>query len=688
MERGKKIQVFLFVAFIFIIALFFSQESSALVIDQCQALPSGSHILNTSLTNTSTCFNITNSNTILDCNGFTITHSTAGSGNEIGIYISEVSNATVQNCVIQDGNSAGAATIGILFSNTNNSFFVNNTAYANGTSTTNLIRVNGSSSNHNVVENNSLFFGGSSTGNVGISGASTNNLTITNNTISIISGFSGSGIVFLTVTNASIDSNTIRTNGTAAANIGVTLLGTSGISITNNMITTDGSSFQNDGIRVSNFAFSNLLIENNTIMSFASSGLTSGILLSSSTTNANITTNTISVSGGASLTGISSTSTLTNLRILSNNITTTGTTFSRGIASTAGSLTQSTLQSNYIAATGTNGASAFTMVGVSGNVISQNTVISNGSGTLSHAFSLNSNSHNNTLVGNNITASGASNYAISLSTGAMQNNTFNDTVLYNPGQWIVSGTGSVNNTFSNTTFLTLNGSIRFNRSFQIGASEDIIQNKLTVTLNNSFVNGSNLTYLNMSAIVTLNNITFSNPEPFFNDDATGNYSSCTSPRCTEVSFSNNVYVFEVNGFPNATSYAAGAGTVVSSGSSSVAQSRGGGGSGSPPRYAYQGGLDLGDSRENAFEIDFSSSQISTSSANFTEEIRPAAQEYEKNEEVHKDIPEPALQLNDDIEIPSSKAWLWWLLILLIVVTVLIAIIYKTISSEQKKNKKK
>ena len=88
---------------------------------------------------------------------------------------------------------------------------------------------------------------------------------------------------------------------------------------------------------------------------------------------------------------------------------------------------------------------------------------------------------------------------------------------------------------------------------EINGTQQVTKQRLNITLNNSFLNSTNLTFFNNTAIITLRGITFTNPQPVVDYDDDGGFDVCDATICTEFSFSNEVFVFNVSQF---TSYAA------------------------------------------------------------------------------------------------------------------------------------
>jgi hypothetical protein len=96
-----------------------------------------------------------------------------------------------------------------------------------------------------------------------------------------------------------------------------------------------------------------------------------------------------------------------------------------------------------------------------------------------------------------------------------------------------------------------NGSIAIARLVQINGTHSVTKAKLNITSNRAFLNSTNLTFFNQTAIITLNGITSADPLPLVDLEDDGTFAPCTStadPFCTEISFSGGVLVFNVSHF--------------------------------------------------------------------------------------------------------------------------------------------
>ncbi len=135
-------------------------------------------------------------------------------------------------------------------------------------------------------------------------------------------------------------------------------------------------------------------------------------------------------------------------------------------------------------------------------------------------------------------------------------NYFNGTEIETPNvvylQTEISGTG---NNFTDTTFVKVNGTVRFPGSFEVTHSKVVNQLNLNIShnfvfLNNTNGDSTNISFLNISAEITLHNLEFTNPKiQFALDDST--FNDCivsTDPACDEVSYNGSTQVFNVTHF--------------------------------------------------------------------------------------------------------------------------------------------
>ncbi|MBI4155381.1 hypothetical protein HY498_04840 [Candidatus Woesearchaeota archaeon] len=124
------------------------------------------------------CFNITASESVLNCNGFVISFGSAT--NAIGINVTGLNNISIRKCSIIGARATGSDNSGIFFNNVTNSTIENSTILTNGTVNNNGILLLSSSSN--IINNNTISTNGTSV-SVGIliQGNSLSNIFFDNN---------------------------------------------------------------------------------------------------------------------------------------------------------------------------------------------------------------------------------------------------------------------------------------------------------------------------------------------------------------------------------------------------------------------------------------------------------------------------------------------------------------------------
>lgn len=520
-----------------------------------------------SVSSTGTCFNITGSNLTLDCSGFTVTYGTSTVGN--GVKATGRNNITIRNCLIIKGSGTDANNIGIDFSSINDSLLVNNTIRTNGTDHNYGIQL--VNSNRSGIENNTIRTQGSTDRNYGIylfsnttnviargnsittngSGAdfgiaiesSSVNNTVINNTLfglqgdyigvfmtdsalrnrivgnviisnSTKTGLTNRGMMArINSHNNSIENNSISSTAGQVSNVGIEVTESTGSRIRGNAITVNGSD-NNYGVYLYTSA-NNSLVENNTISASGSSSLNVGIWLYDTVFRSVIERNIISTDGTSDNYGIAVDTSVHNNTIINNTITTRG----------SGSRNYGIL------------------VNIStNNTLELNTIVTNGSSS-NNALHIDR-SNKNTFNFNNLTTQGSASFAISI---VNSNSSFNNTILTRPIEWISSGANSFGN-LTNTTFLAVNGSARFPGLLFINGSQAINISRLNITQNRVFLNSTNLSFMNTSAVISLFGITFSTPFIGVDFEDDGTFIGCLAPSCVNLSYSGNVFVFNVSSF--------------------------------------------------------------------------------------------------------------------------------------------
>ncbi len=486
-------------------------------------------------------FNSTNNN--ISFNNIHITKTSLDSNNGILVGYNSIWNTITQNNI-----STNTTT------NSNRGVYVFSAALNNITN--NNIRINGTSSgwgivieqaSGNIVSDNTIFSSGTSFYNYGIFllNSQTGGI-INNNTILTYGSSSNYGIYSATyVQNSTIANNTIRTNGTDGANDGIFLASNCHFNnITgNNIITGPTGQSGNHGIELEGIR--NALIANNLINTTGSSS-GYGIYLHDASNNNTINNNTISTQGTAGRNyGIRLHYTANLNRIENNTISTYGIDSNYGIYFSS-NVHNNTMANNYIT---TNGSS-FQNYGIyiTSNVVDNriiNNTVRTGGTTNNYALYL-SGAVKTIVADNNFSSNNG--YAIYLAS-ATTDGMFNNTIItegINESQWILSSSDSRNN-FTNTTFAMPDGSISILPRIQINGTT-IWQNRLNITYNRAFLNSTNLSFFNTSAIIALAGLGLDNPKILVDYEDDGTYVECPASQCTNISYSGGVFVFNTTRF--------------------------------------------------------------------------------------------------------------------------------------------
>ncbi len=164
------------------------------------------------------------------------------------------------------------------------------------------------------------------------------------------------------------------------------------------------------------------------------------------------------------------------------------------------------------------------------------------------------------------------NFGVSSANNTLFNVSMFDNEIYSLGfTWIITNSDADGNNITGLTLNRSNGSIRLIPRVTLPVSATIDMTIVNISSNRAFLNSSALPALNVSAEIALNGITIDNPRPLIDSDDDGSFDACPSNVCTEVSFTSNVFMFNVTGF---TAYSSGETPVPSGGGD-------GGGAGTP-----------------------------------------------------------------------------------------------------------
>jgi parallel beta-helix repeat protein len=361
-------------------------------------------------------------------------------------------------------------------------------------------------------------------------------------------GSSGIGINFTSVNDSAVINTSIQTNGTDS-NYGILITSDSNRNIiANNTIRTQGSAIDNIGIHLTTLVSGNNVTGNNITTNGTSGNI--GVRMVTSASNNLVSYNSISTHGDASGNfGVAAVSSSPGNRIISNSITTNGSFNAGGISVSGTGTGNATVVNNTISTDGSSLAiginygiimsGGFGSNNVSGNNISTHGVSSD------FGIEIDSGTNSNVFDSNIIATAGNGSQALFIFRS--NDSVFTNTVFDNPSDWMNSSANTFNN-LTNTTFRMPNGSIRMNSLVQLNGSQDVTKARLNITFNRAFLNSTNLSFLNTTAVITLNGIGFSAPVPTVDFTDSGVFSTCPASVCAVVSFSGGVLVYNVTHF--------------------------------------------------------------------------------------------------------------------------------------------
>ncbi len=193
---------------------------------------------------------------------------------------------------------------------------------------------------------------------------------------------------------------------------------------------------------------------------------------------------------------------------------------------------------------GSGGDDGFVLDGTNFSFIWQNNISQKGGVSIDMYRS-----YKNNLTNNLLFYSGSTLVQVRLGSS---NNTFTNNTFWSNDSWFLVNDTAAENNFTNTTFTTSNGSILLS-FFQANKSNEINSTKLNISNNRTYLNATNLTWMNKSAVITLNNVVFSDPRPVVDYTDTNNYNTCPANVCTEIDYVGTTFRFNVSHW---TSYAA------------------------------------------------------------------------------------------------------------------------------------
>jgi len=473
-------------------------------------------------------------NVVLDCAGYNISFAGTPSGSVAvsGINVSGRNNVTVRNCVVSAATTKLLA-IPIQFESSNNSRIENSTANARGSSSP-AISVSGSQ-NMTVVNSTGVASGAGSSGVAMVGGA-----------FHVLEHVEGNTSISAGIELSSVFNSTVRANSSGGG-------GGSGTGILfslseNNTVVNSTAQGGSISLHISSSA-------NNTVQNVSTQGSSVGIQLSSAQNN---TLSNVSITGQIFFSS-------SNLNVIGG---VNGSGMSRTVqfsSSHRNSLSNAIFQSTIVNAILLSASSNNTFVNVTASSTMESVVSATNSnnntfinltaagGGDRDTVSFSSSS-NNTIVQSNLTHSTtgppSSAYVLGLTTSAQ--NVFNDTVLGSDAAWMSSsGAGNI---LDAVTFNRTDGSILMTGgAVNVSDPVTITFTNLNILSNQSFLNSTNISFLNTSAQITLNGLVFANPRLVVDFDDDGSFAPCSSPQCVEDSYAGGIFIFNVSSF---TSYAA------------------------------------------------------------------------------------------------------------------------------------
>ncbi|MBI4144645.1 right-handed parallel beta-helix repeat-containing protein [Candidatus Woesearchaeota archaeon] len=500
------------------------------------------------------CFTIGADNVRLDCQGHVVDGNNVSS--EYGVTNTGFDNVTVTGCRFTDWQ------IGVRFqTGANNGTIRNNTATAEGfaasASGASGYGVQIISSNNNTISINTLY-GHGAMGTLGDEGSPGGD------------GGEGAGIRLTNSSGTKVINNVLSGNGGDGGGDGGAGSGSSGLgsglitatslslNITGNNVSSGGA---NSGVGVYATDANMSVIEfnrandaqmifittsNTTVRNSTATGSSGFINLQSSsvnsiidnvvqliilTVNSNLnvlTGNTVTSTGPVTL--VSS-----NNNTLSNNILTANST---GIGISLSDAYNNTFSGNVVSS---QNGTAVSLTRSWRAVFTNNRVSAvNGPGiqlsNVSYAL----------FTGNNF-SSGRSGALLLLASS--QNNSFTNTTLSTNSSWLATNNSNLNN-FTMTVFLRSNATLTIVPRVTAPAFVNVTLAKLNVSADRTSLNSTNLTFLNVSATIALNlsgqGVTDPFPTVDINDN--GTFVTCSAELCTEQSFTNNLFTFNVSHF--------------------------------------------------------------------------------------------------------------------------------------------
>jgi len=155
--------------------------------------------------------------------------------------------------------------------------------------------------------------------------------------------------------------------------------------------------------------------------------------------------------------------------------------------------------------------------------------------------------------GNSFAVFGSGSTNINLASNSHYQNFTNNVLTNNPNgaaYFSVPSPSATGFNMTNTTFNATNNSVRYFQTLCFPQSVNTVVTTANLNLsayNRIYMNSSNLSFLNVSAVLSLKNLSYDSPHPTVAfDDAT--FSDCSSPQCNYSSYASRTLTFNVSGF--------------------------------------------------------------------------------------------------------------------------------------------
>ncbi len=439
------------------------------------------------------CITVNASNIVIDCLGYQMLGNRTG----IGINITNFNNITIRGCLISNFSN------NIILVNSTGSLIVNTTS-RNSTGIGILLN-----RSHNVTVTNSTSEVDASNSFAALFVDNSTNNTIHNNTFTNTDSL---GLMVSNSNNNTITNNTAVARGTGAGtDIGIYILKSYNTTLTNNLGMARGVA----GIDIHHSNYTTLTNNNATAeLNDPDFDFGDGLVIID-THFSTITNNYIRAAQSAAF-------------VVFDNTPTENMTNTRNI-----------ITNNTIVGQNTQGLVIYPHSNL--NNFTNNTVIALGTSAAVEVRT----ASNNTFINNTFESNGS--FALQF-IGSSRDNNFSFTTLRTNDTWISTGSPSLRNNLTDTYFSAGNGTLRITNNFVLSNATNVTTTSLNISIGRIFVNSTLHSFLNTSSQLLLRNVSLTDPQPTVDEDHDELFGICSEPRCTEVSYSNNIFIFNVTSF--------------------------------------------------------------------------------------------------------------------------------------------